>query len=81
MKIPFRLPFGRKAGAEQSGAAAVPLFTKLNYIFDGRQKRQFLILGIMILIGGLFETVGVSMLMPIVQTILDPGDVIKKIDS
>ena len=81
MKLPFSLPFGKKADAGATGAAAVPLFTKLNYIFDSRQKRQFLVLGIMILIGGLFETVGVSMLMPIVTTILDPSDVIEKINN
>ena len=80
MKLFFKKDRAGNPGSE-SGAAAVPLFTKLNYIFDGRQKRQFLVLGIMILIGGLFETVGVSMLMPIVTTILDPADVIEKINN
>ena len=55
------------------------LFHKLNYIFDKKQKRQFLLLGVMILIGGLFETLGVSMLLPVVQMITDPAEMQKKI--
>lgn len=48
---------------------------KINAIFDGRQKRQFVLLGVMILIGGLFETIGVSMLVPIISAILRPGSI------
>ncbi|MCR4636552.1 MAG: ATP-binding cassette domain-containing protein [Butyrivibrio sp.] len=48
------------------------LFHKLRYIFDRRQKKQFVLLGVMILIGGLFETLGVSMIVPVVTAIIDP---------
>lgn len=48
---------------------------KINAIFDGRQKRQFVLLGVMIFLGGLFETVGVSMLVPIISAILKPGSI------
>ncbi len=76
-----RLP-GR--GKNSSSAAdgdleGISLFHKLNYIFDKKQKRQFLLLGVMILIGGLFETLGVSMLLPVVQMITDPAEMQKKI--
>ncbi len=48
------------------------LFHKINYIFDRKQKRQFGTLFILILIGAVFETLGVSMLVPIVTSIIDP---------
>ncbi len=78
--------FGRLAGKGKSTSSAADgdladksLFQKLNYIFDRKQKRQFLLLGAMILIGGLFETLGVSMLLPVVQMITDPAEMQKKI--
>ena len=50
----------------------VGLFTKLNYIFDRKQKGQLVILAVLILIGGVFETLGVSMILPVVSIILSP---------
>ncbi len=50
----------------------VSLFTKLSYILDKKQKRQFIILGIMIFIGGALETLGVSAMIPVVTVIMDP---------
>ncbi len=50
----------------------VSLFTKLNYIFDRKQKGQLAILAVLILIGGVFETLGVSMILPVVSVILSP---------
>ena len=54
---------------------------KLNKILDGRQKRQFLFLGVLILIGGLLETLGVSMLLPVVTMIVDAESMRKTIDG
>ncbi len=48
------------------------LFKKINYIFDKKQKGQLVILAVLILIGGVFETLGVSMMVPVVSTILVP---------
>jgi hypothetical protein len=48
------------------------LFHKIRYIFDRRQKKQFVVLGIMILMGGLFETLGVSMVVPVAAAIITP---------
>lgn len=48
------------------------ILKKLNCILDRRQKIQLLILGILILIGGILETVGVSALLPAVYVILEP---------
>ena len=57
----------------------VSLFTKLNYIFDKKQKGQLVILAVLILIGGVFETLGVSMILPVVSVILSPDDLAGKI--
>ena len=54
-------------------AKKVSLFTKLNYIFDRKQKGQLAILAVLILIGGVFETLGVSMILPVVSIILSPA--------
>lgn len=48
---------------------------KINSIFDRKQKQTFFLLGIMILIGGVFETIGVSMLVPIISAIIMPGSI------
>ncbi|SFC76957.1 ABC transporter ATP-binding protein [Butyrivibrio sp. YAB3001] len=58
--------------AAGNSAAKVSLFKKINYIFDKKQKGQLVILAVLILIGGLFETLGVGMMVPVVSTILDP---------
>lgn len=59
----------------------VSLFTKLRYIFDRKQKGQLVVLAVLILIGGIFETFSVSMMIPVMTGILDPNamqDVIEK---
>ncbi|MDR2889349.1 MAG: ABC transporter ATP-binding protein/permease [Lachnospiraceae bacterium] len=50
----------------------IGLLAKLRYILDRKQKRKFLLLGVMILIGGMLETLGVSGMLPILQGIMDP---------
>ena len=57
------------------------LFQKLNYIFDKKQKGSFVVLAVMILIGGVFETLGVSMLIPAVNAIMQPDLVREKIEK
>ena len=42
------------------------LFGKIRYIFDRKQKIQLFVLGIMIFIGGLLETLGVGAMIPVV---------------
>ncbi len=44
---------------------------KLGYIFDKKQKRRLVFLGILIFIGGVLETLGVSALLPVVAAIVD----------
>lgn len=47
------------------------LFKKLGSILDKKQKRSILGLMILILIGGLLETLGVSLVLPLISAILD----------
>lgn len=51
----------------------ISFFGKLGYILDRKQKRRFGVLGVMIFIGGLLETVGVSGMLPVLQAIMDPA--------
>lgn len=48
------------------------IFKKLNYILDKKQKLNIGVLGIMIFIGGLLETLSVSAMLPVVWVIIDP---------
>ncbi len=59
----------RKTAQEEK---KVTMLQKIGYLFDRKQKMQFIGLGILILIGGLLETLGVSMMLPLVQGIMDP---------
>ncbi len=56
----------------QNEGKKVSLFAKINYIFDKKQKGQLVVLAVLILIGGVFETLSVSMMLPVVSTILVP---------
>ncbi|WP_024867369.1 ABC transporter ATP-binding protein [Butyrivibrio sp. FCS014] len=64
-----------------SKSRKVSLFTKLNYIFDKKQKGQIVILAVLILIGGVVETLGVSMMLPVVSVILNPEALHRNIDK
>lgn len=52
----------------------VSMLQKISYMFDKRQKRQMVGLAVLILIGGVLETMSVSMMLPVVQVIMDPDD-------
>ena len=55
------------------------MLKKLYRIFGKKEKWQFFGLGVMILIGGLFETLGVSMMVPVMSAVTDPASVREKI--
>lgn len=48
------------------------IIKKLRYILDRKQKINIVILGAMIFIGGIFETLSVSAMLPVVWVIIDP---------
>ena len=49
----------------------VSLFSKLRYIFDRKQKGQLVILAVLILFGGVFETFSISMMIPVMAGIIN----------
>ena len=57
------------------------LLQKINQIFDKKQKRQLVLLGFMIFIGGFLETLGVSTMIPVVTVLLTPQKVQEYIDK
>lgn len=52
----------------------IGLLGKINDIFDRKQKFQLVILGVMIFIGGILETLGVSAMIPVVTALLTPDE-------
>ena len=50
----------------------VTLLKKIAYLFDKKQRLQIVGLAIMILIGGILETLSVSIMVPVVQAIMEP---------
>ncbi len=48
------------------------ILKKMNVLLDAKQKRAMIALIIMMLIGGVLESLGVSMLVPIVTVVMDP---------
>lgn len=58
----------------------ITLLGKVRAIFDRKQKWQLVGLGIMIFIGGFLETLGVSAMIPVVQALLAPDELMGYID-
>lgn len=57
------------------------ILKKLSYVLDARQKRQCLGIFVLILISGVLETVGVSMIVPIVSAITAPDTITEYLDK
>lgn len=64
-----------------SNTKKVSLLAKINYIFDKKQKGQLIILAVLILIGGVVETLGVSMMIPVISVILKPESLHRQIEK
>ena len=64
-----------------SNTKKVSLLAKINYIFDKKQKGQLFILAVLILIGGVVETLGVSMMIPVISVILIPESLHRQIEK
>lgn len=58
--------------SQEQAAKKITMLHKISYLFDRKQKIQCLGLGVLILIGGLLETLGVSMMLPLVDAIMEP---------
>lgn len=57
------------------------LLKKISYIFDRKQKIQLGILGVMIFVGGLLETLGVGAMIPVVTALLTPETLKEYVDK
>lgn len=53
----------------------VTMLQKVGYLFDKKQKMQLVGLAGLILIGGILETLGVSLLLPVVEVLMEPEDI------
>lgn len=49
------------------------MLNKLNYIFNGKDKRKIGVLLIMIMIGSFFELMGITVFLPFIELIMDPS--------
>ena len=54
----------------------VTMLKKIAYLFDHKQRLQLVGLAVMILVGGILETLSVSMMVPVVQAIMEPERVL-----
>ena len=57
--------------------AQVNLLQKIAYLFDRKQLWQLAGLVVLILIGGILETLGVSMMIPVVEAVMAPDEVME----
>ena len=57
--------------------AQVSLLQKIAYLFDRKQLWQLAGLAVLILIGGILETLGVSMMIPVVEAVMAPDEVME----
>lgn len=57
------------------------LFSKIGYILDKKQKKQLILVGVMIFFGGLLETLGVGGMIPVVTALLTPDELLKYVNK
>ncbi len=48
------------------------IYQKMMVLLDDRQKKQMVLIVFMMLIGGILETLGIALLLPAMQTVLEP---------
>lgn len=54
------------------------ILQKLNLLLDGRQKRQMAWIVVLMLIGGVLESLGVSLILPVMQIVVEPDAMTEK---
>ena len=62
----------KKQSQEQAG-----LLQKIAYLFERKQLWQLGGLAVLILIGGILETLGVSMMLPVAEAVMSPDKVME----
>lgn len=66
-----------KGADKENQQKKVGLLQKIAYLFDKKQMVQLVGLAVLILIGGTLETLGVSMMLPLVQVIMSPDKIME----
>ena len=56
----------------------IRMWNQLRYIMTEKQKRQSAAIFILIIGGALFETLGVSAILPFIQSIMEPEELVNK---
>ncbi|WP_034445494.1 ABC transporter ATP-binding protein [Butyrivibrio sp. AE2032] len=51
------------------------IYSKLRVLLDGKQKRQMAGIVVLMLIGGVLESLGIAMIAPVMQVVIDPQKV------
>ncbi len=51
------------------------IYSKLKVLLDGKQKRQMVGIVVLMLIGGVLESLGIAMIAPVMQVVIDPQKV------
>ncbi len=51
------------------------IYSKLKVLLDGKQKRQMAGIVVLMLIGGVLESLGIAMIAPVMQVVIDPQKV------
>ena len=59
----------------------VKIFKKMMVLLDARQKRIMVLQLILMLIGAILETAGISMVVPVMQVVLEENAVAKHVIS
>ena len=58
--------------------AVKDIFKKLNYVINGKQKRQYVVVTLIAFIGSMWELLGVSAILPFVEAIMSPDELNSK---
>ena len=53
----------------------VKIFKKMNKLLDAKQKRIMVVIVFLMLIGGVLESLSISVVIPVVSVLLDPNAV------
>ena len=50
----------------------IKIFKKMNLLLDGKQKRKMVLIVFLMLIGGVLESLSISVVIPVVSVLIDP---------
>ena len=56
--------------------ALFKIFSNISYVFSSKQKKKCIYIAVLVLLGSLLETIGVSIILPFVQAMLNPEELL-----